>query len=320
MQGPPDTRHLALLVALEDHGSLVAAAKQLHLTPAALSLQLRVLEDRLGGSLFRREWRRLLPTSAGSRMIAGARRVLDELARVEAETRQLLAGAHAVVRVTVVCHQSYKWLSDVLEIFAVAHPAVEVTVVAEAADAPAEWLARRKLDVALVSDDLGLPPQIDVTPLFRDELVAVVGRRHPWFRTGKVSPAAFADEHVISDAGTLRPAGVFGRAMAEAGVTPRKVTIVPPVGSVATDMARAHLGVTLLPRWTFDSLRDTNVEAVRIGPRGLWLQWSLATRAEEPEPALREFLAAIRAGHPKARQRRTKRRARRPVDRARSEQ
>ncbi|NUP08939.1 MAG: LysR family transcriptional regulator [Polyangiaceae bacterium] len=301
MPSPADTRHLSLLVAIEDHGGLVAAAKQLHLTPSALSQQLRALEERLGGTLFRREWRRLVPTEAGRRMIIGARTVLDELARVEAETRQLLAGARAVIRVTVVCHQSYKWLSDVLEIFAAERPDVEVTVVAEAADAPAEWLARRKVDVALVSDDMARHPQLRVDPLFRDELVAVVGRRHPWFGERRIGAAAFAGEHVIADTGTLRPAGPFGRAMLEAGVAPRKVTLVPMAGSVSIDMTRANLGVTLLPRWTFESLRDAQVAAVRIGGRGLWLRWALATRAEEPEPALTAFLAAVRLGHPRAR-------------------
>jgi LysR family transcriptional regulator, regulator for metE and metH len=300
MQGPPDTRHLALLVALEDHGSLVAASRQLHLTPAALSLQLRAIEERLGGALFRREWRRLLPTTAGRRMITGARQVLDELARVEAEARQLLAGAQAVIRVTVVCHQSYRWLSDVLEIFAADHPEVEVTVIPEAAEAPADALSRRKVDVALVSDDLGRPPGLEVRPLFRDELVAVVGRKHPWFGRRRVDAAGFASEHVITDSGILRPTSVFARALAEAGVAPRKVTLVPPAGSVAVDMARASLGVTLLPLWTFESLRDANVAAVRVGRRGLWLKWSLATRAEESDGALGAFLRAVRAGHPRA--------------------
>jgi hypothetical protein len=33
---------------------------------------------------------------------------------------------------------------------------------------------------------------------------------------------------------------------------------------------------------------------------GLWLKWSLATRAEPPEPALRSFLDTLRAHHPRA--------------------
>ncbi|MDF2691904.1 MAG: LysR family transcriptional regulator, partial [Labilithrix sp.] len=50
-----ETRHLLLLAALDDVGSLNAAARRLHLTPSALSQQLKELEERLGGPLFHRQ-------------------------------------------------------------------------------------------------------------------------------------------------------------------------------------------------------------------------------------------------------------------------
>lgn len=296
-----EARHLQLVVALEDEGSLHAAARRLHVSPSALSQQLRELEQRLGGALFHRAWRKLSPTPAGRRFTDGARALLRELARVEAETRHLHAAGQAALRLATVCQQSYRWLPPLLERFAKQHPEVEVTVVPEAAEAPAHWLEERKLDLALVAGELGDSTRIAIEPIFRDELVAVVGSRHAWFRRRSVDVSEFAHEHLLVDDGALARRAPLRRALTAAGdVTPRKLTLLPMTGSVAADMARANLGITLLPLWTLESLHDPKLAAVRIGKRGLWLDWSIATRREPPEPALAAFVQALRERHPRA--------------------
>jgi len=299
-----DTRHLRLLAALDETGSLNAAARQLHLTASALSLQLRELEERLGGPLFRRQWRRLVVTAAGRRLTEAARVMLAELARAEAETRRLLSGASGAIRVATACQQSYRWLPALLKSFAAAWPDIEVTVVTEAAQDPFDWIARRKLDVALVSCVRPDDARVSLQPLFRDELVAVVGRGHPWFGRRQIDPRAFADQHVWLDEGAVLPESPLGRALAEAGdVRPRKLTRVPMTGGVPLEMARANLGLTVLPRWTVEpALAAGDLRAVRIGA-GLWLEWSVATRAETPEPPLAAVLDALRVHHPRARAR-----------------
>jgi len=293
-----EMRHLALVVAIEDEGGLNAAARRLALTPSALSQQLRELEARLGGELFQRAWRRLIPTAAGRRFVDGARGTLRELERLEAETRELLSGKSATIRVATVCQQSYRWLPALLEVFVAQRPEIEVTVVVDAAAAPTDWLLSRKLDVALVAGELAKDRRVQIEHLFRDELVAVVGRAHAWFGRKRVEPAAFANEHLFADDGALRTSAPLGRALAQARVAPRKLTSVPMTASIAVDMTRAGLGITLLPRWTFNSLADPSLAAVRVGRSGLWLDWSIATRKEPVTASLAAFLDLLRERHP----------------------
>ncbi|WP_342375439.1 LysR family transcriptional regulator [Myxococcus stipitatus] len=297
-----EIRHLLLLSALEEVGSLNAAARKLHLSPSALSQQLRELEDRLGGPLFHRQWRRLALTSAGRRLTDAAHAVLGELTRAEGEARELLRGASGTLRVATVCLQSYRWLPELLRDFSRGWPGLEVTIVPEAGDAPMEWLLARKLDVALVAGMVRPGPRIRMAPLFRDELVAVVGREHPWAtaRRKVVEVRALGDEHIWTDAGALRPTAPLGRALAQAGnVSPRKVTLIPMTGGLPLEMARAHLGITVLPRWAVTpQLEDGALHAVRVGPKGLWLDWAVATRTGESEPPLQAFVEALRAHHP----------------------
>jgi LysR family transcriptional regulator for metE and metH len=289
-----DVRHFCLLAALQQHGSLHAAARALHLSPSALSQQLRELEQRLGGSLFRREWRRLAPTPAGLRLLQGAHTVLEEIERVENEARSLIRGATGTLRFAMACQQSYRWLPAVLSRFADLEPGIEVTIVGEAATAPTEWLLSRKLDVALLA---GKPPRdrrLKCTPLFRDELVAIVSRRHPWARQRRVEVAAFADEQLFCDEHALETREPLGHALAKAGVAPKKRSLVPMHGTVALDLVHANLGVTVMPRWTaapFTPRKDYAL--LPIGACGLWLDWFVVTRQEIADKALSTFLGVL---------------------------
>jgi len=289
-----EVRHLNLLVALQKYGSLHAAARSLHLSPSALSQQLRELEQRLGGSLFRREWRRLVPTPGGTRLLQGAQGMLDEMERIEAETRSLIRGATGTIRLAMGCQQSYRWLPAVLARFSKVEPEIEVMITAEAAAAPAEWLLSRRLDVAVVAGKLPRDRRLDTTLLFRDELVAIVSREHAWAKQRRVDVASFAHEQLFCDEDALEPQAPLGRALDKAGVVPKKRTLVPMQGTIALDLVHANLGVTVMPRWTAAPFAPRKHFAlVPIGGRGLWLDWFVVTRRESADGPLAKFLAVL---------------------------
>src|SRR4029450_9194631 len=71
-----DTRQLAAFCAVVDRRSFSQAAEQLGVTQAAVSLQIRSLEKRLGQRLVDRSGRRVEPTEAGQRLYRNAQRLL----------------------------------------------------------------------------------------------------------------------------------------------------------------------------------------------------------------------------------------------------
>src|SRR5881394_3907196 len=95
-----EIRHLRLVAAVADVGSLTRAGDRLHLTQSALSHQLRDIEARLGTTLFRRAGKRLVLTPAGERLLASARDVLDRLKRTEDDIRQLGQERGGVIRLS----------------------------------------------------------------------------------------------------------------------------------------------------------------------------------------------------------------------------
>jgi DNA-binding transcriptional LysR family regulator len=71
-----DTSLLRTFVAVAETGSMTTAAKQLHLTQAAVSQQIKRLEELFDRTLFERELRRLSLTSSGGMLLAKAPRLL----------------------------------------------------------------------------------------------------------------------------------------------------------------------------------------------------------------------------------------------------
>ena len=74
-----EIRHLKLIKTIAEVGSLQKAARELHVSPSALSHQLRQLEERLGVRLFVRTPNRLVFTSAGQEFRDRADQLLDDV-------------------------------------------------------------------------------------------------------------------------------------------------------------------------------------------------------------------------------------------------
>ncbi|MEY3273427.1 MAG: hypothetical protein RLZZ341_2328, partial [Pseudomonadota bacterium] len=76
--------HLRYFRAIAHEQGLARAAERLHVSPSALSVQLRQLEERLGHALFERRGRRLVLTEAG-------RLALEHADTIHAAGEELLA-------------------------------------------------------------------------------------------------------------------------------------------------------------------------------------------------------------------------------------
>src|SRR6185503_10940817 len=73
-----EIRQLRAFVAIADAGTFTAAAQRVHITQAAISMQIRQLETELGVKLFVRAPRRVLLTEAGEQLLQRARHILRD--------------------------------------------------------------------------------------------------------------------------------------------------------------------------------------------------------------------------------------------------
>ena len=147
-------------------GSFAAAAKELNVTPAAISRMVRLLEQRLGLSLFVREANRLMLTPAGRSYQAGLTQIFDALANLTDQVRTL--SANPVLTVGVGPTFAIRWLIPRLADFAKVAPHVDVRITTGGAAAPFsdDWTCGIKLG-------RGDWPGLAAEPLFAADLTPV---------------------------------------------------------------------------------------------------------------------------------------------------
>ena len=104
--------------------SFTAAAAELHVTPAAVSHQIRALEERLGHELFVRHHKALELSVAGRLLLPGLRDGLVLLDRAVARLAMLRTDNRLVV--TCAPTLAARWLLPRLELFQAEHPEIEV--------------------------------------------------------------------------------------------------------------------------------------------------------------------------------------------------
>src|SRR5438046_6818548 len=167
-----EVRHLQLVSAVADVGSLTRAGDRLHLTQSALSHQLRDIEDRLGAALFLRVGRRLVLTPAGERLLESARDVLDRLRQTEDSIRHLGKTAGGVLRITTECTTCYHWLPSLLTPYRQRFPSVEVRIDVEPTARPIARSLDGTIDLAPMSTPVR-DRRLAVRPVFSDQVVVV---------------------------------------------------------------------------------------------------------------------------------------------------
>jgi LysR family glycine cleavage system transcriptional activator len=127
MRAPEHLNALRAFEAAARHGSFLAAASELHVTPAAVGQLVRSLEDALGTPLFHRGTRgrtRLVLTEAAHRALPDIRDGFDRLSAGVARLKE--ASPHGVLTVTVSPAFAAKWLLPRLHRFQAAWPEIDV--------------------------------------------------------------------------------------------------------------------------------------------------------------------------------------------------
>jgi LysR family transcriptional regulator, regulator for metE and metH len=291
-----EIRHLKLVAAIAETGSVTRASNRLHLTQSALSHQLRDAEEKLGSRLFERQRGTMTLTAAGERLLQSARTVIEELERAERDIHDDAACGngvdHGVIRLSTECYTVYHWLPPRLRLFQRKFPAVEFELVVEATDNPFAALLDGTLDLAIVCDPVR-NRKIKYTPLFEDEMVAIVSPEHRM--AGKIfaEPQDFAEETVF-----LFPpkseSSLLNEILVPAGIRPRRIQEVMLTEAII-EMVRGGLGVAAIARWAVaPQLASGVVVGLPLTAQGFHRTWLTAQLRDKQAPAyLQEFIRVL---------------------------
>ena len=261
--GPPlDVGRLRLLREVALHGSIAAAAREVGLSPSAVSQQLAILEREAGTTLLDRSPRGVLITGAGQALVSRAGAILGLLEQARADLDRLSGELAGSVRIGTVASAAAGLVSEAATRLAAEHAELELSVqVAEPARSIEELLAG-SLDVAVVDVYDGvpvpMPDYLGATELCTEPLVVVSapGTFQGAVKLGGLAACAWVMPPVEAACGQA-----VRTACREAGFEPRVRWETDDMLLLVRAVAAGH-GIAVLPRL---AVAD-NVAEVEVAP------------------------------------------------------
>lgn len=174
---------LRALAAVAAHGSIASAARELHITPSALSQQLNKLERESGHQLLEPHGRSVRFTHAGRVLAAHANQMMQCAAAAEADLFDLQTDVIGPLRIGAVGSAIRALLTTALTTLAREHPRVTPTVRdGEVVDMLPDLLTD-DLDLVVIdswqSRPLHLPEGLDTQTLTSEEVDIALSTHHP---------------------------------------------------------------------------------------------------------------------------------------------
>lgn len=192
-----EIRQLKAFLAIAEAKTFTAGARRVNVTQAAISMQIRQLEDEVGLQLFTRTPRRVILTEAGEYLLDRARKILREHDTALAEIAELGGVEHGRLRIgSASAEFATMQLPHILQGLREEFPNSELAVSAGTSQTLVDKIMHGEIDIAFVS----LPVEnssITTDLLFSDEIVAIAHPSHPMANERYISAAALAGEKLI---------------------------------------------------------------------------------------------------------------------------
>jgi LysR family transcriptional activator of nhaA len=287
--------HLRYFQAIAHEGNLTRAAGRLHVSPSALSTQLRSLEEQLGQQLFERSNKRLVLTEAGRIALEHA----DAIFRTGDELLGTLQGrssaSRQVLRVGALATLSRNFQIGLLRTF-LDRTDIELVVRSGSMRELLAQLDTLALDVVLSNQ---LPPADAELPrisrVLDEQPVSLVGRRLP-----RRKPFRFPDDlrhtPVLLPSLTSELRVAFDLLLAQAGIRPIIVAEVDDMAMLRL-LARESPGVTLVPPVVVVDELKRGILVERCSLPQIRERFYAITRTRRfPNPLVRELLEGAPGG------------------------
>lgn len=292
-----DRSHLALLLALEETGTLAGAAQQLYLTQSALSHAVRKLEAHYGVAVWQKSGRRLRLTQAGQYLLRVAHRVLPQLQEADATLHRFAQGRRGLLRIGMECHPCYEWLISVVAPYLERWPDVDLDVAQQFRFNGLDALDHHQVDMVITSDPLNHQHFCNA-PIFDYELLLVTG--HQWRTTGPshVQPQDLCDQVLFTFPVARERLDVYTQFFLPAHIEPRQQHPVEAT-EIMLQLVAAHRGVCTLPDWLANKVQaDYPLRTWRLGAGGVHKTLYLVFREEDGNlDYLQNFVALARGEH-----------------------
>lgn len=241
-----EIRQLRAFVAIAETGTFTAGASRVHVTQAAISMQIRQLESEIGARVFVRAPRHVILTEAGEQLLRRARHILrehdaalDEIAELAgAERGRLRIGSASAMVLT-------EQLPAVLKELRKQHPAADISVTSGTSEVLVDQILAGEVDIAFVSLPVDVRG-IKTERLSEDQLVAIASPHHKLAKQRTISAYTLAGEKLILGERGGNTRRLIDQFFAQAGATLRVAMELSRQQAIKR-MVEEDMGVGIVP-------------------------------------------------------------------------
>lgn len=242
-------RQLKMFVTLATYLNFTHAAKKLHVTQPAISMQIKLLEAEIGLPLFEHIGKKMYLTPAGTEMLRYADNILSELSELNYSINELKGIKRGHLRLAVVNSLSdlaAKIMGRFLERF----PEINITLEVGNRLQLVDTLTNNSVDLAIMGH---MPQGLNLSSdcLIQTEIIAVAAPNHPLANEKKITRKQLAHERFLYGEPESGTRVAMDGSMAESHFDKSHIEVSN--NEMLKHCIQAGIGISLLPRVSIET-------------------------------------------------------------------
>ena len=266
-----ELRHLKTLTALREHGSLVAAATDLYLTPSAISHQLKELDQWFGVEVVNRRSRPVSFSNVGLRLLKLADDILPQIQIAHTDIARIVHGQTGRIIFSSECHSCFDWLMPLLNQYRQQYPDVDLDFVSGFESNPHELLQNAEFDLLITADPIALKG-IEYFPIFEYESRLVLSNTHPLVRAEKITIQELAEQTLVTYPVDKHRLDIMAKLFIPANLHPKEIRTTE-LTQMLIQLVASGRGISALPDWVVNEYEQKGWVTSRrldcVSPKGL---------------------------------------------------
>jgi DNA-binding transcriptional LysR family regulator len=288
-----DLRQLRYFLAVAKEKHFGRAAQSLNIVQPALSMQIKALEDELGGALFQRTSRRVELTEAGKVFETQAQRTIAQAEFARQSAQRAMRGETGTVRIGFAGNAIFSGtLMRDIRRFHLASPDVEVTIEEIAPHRQSEAIRAGLLDIGYTPDHSTLRSHgIHAQSIGEWGILVALADDHPLTAHADITLPMLADEplvlyeaHDVDERLTVLLSQALGERLHIAHRTGSSLNVLA--------LAAAGLGLALVPK-PLQQISIPGLAYRELNAPEMRANLMLISRADESSAAVKTWLAGV---------------------------
>ncbi|MEM7428529.1 MAG: LysR family transcriptional regulator, partial [Pseudomonadota bacterium] len=239
-------RHYQIVLAIQNTGSLTAAARSVNVTQSAATHQVKEAERRLGIDLVERHGRTLKLTPAGLAIAEAASACAPLLQRAESRARELSHTGRMRLRIAFGVQDGLDWVPPVSLLLSQEPVAIQLDLVDGGRRPPSQSVRQGEAEMALEIGEAGFPDLVRFEVGY-DELVCLLAVDHALKDAPAIGPDEIQTETYFAHSLVPQPGFELEAFFQPAGAHPGHVAQIESLQAILR-LVSAGLGVSIQPQ------------------------------------------------------------------------